>query len=778
MTTYQYLDKPARRVDGKDKVTGKARYVGDFQLAGMLHTAVLRSPLPHALIKHLDVSPALAVPGVKAVITAQDFVDNGNFGWPVKDAYVLAYQKVRYVGDAIAAVAGESEAAVWAGIKAIRLELEELGFVSDLTAALDPEAPLVPLVPPLDRGNLVNTHLVRNGEPDPILSECAHVFEQTYMFAHQEHAYLETEGALAIPKPDGGLTIYSNDQSPFITRDNLVMLLGMPAEKLRVIQPAVGGSFGGKDDVNYQNTAIVGKLALITNLPVRLLYTREESFLASYKREAMQIKLKLGADKAGILQAAKSEVLADSGAYASMTPLSSWRATVHAVGAYRYKAVHVDTQSVYTNNGYSGAFRGFGNTEAVAAIEQAVDEFAEQFGQDPIEFRLKNIVRERGEMLMTGNKLDQEVSLEQCLQWVRERSGWDRKRAQYASQTGDIRRGIGVACYMHGSSLGGEGADYATTTLRIEADNTIMVTSGLTDYGQGSRTVFALITAETLGVDYERVRISNTDTSTGVESGPTVASRSTMLGGNAAKVASMNLLQIMNFAAADMFKCLPSQIIRQGELFIGPNEEPASFDAVVQHARDVGLSLYVEGKWEMPKFDWNFEKGKGTPYMCYTFGAQVVEVETDLITGETKAIGIWAAHDGGTIVFKQGADGQFYGGIGQGLGYGMLEEMKYDKGYPTSLNYDQYLIPTALDMPEMEIRFIQVPYYLGPYGAKNMAEPVMIATGPALANALAQATGTRHHILPLTPERLATGLEFQRKASLESCRNALGFSTP
>ena len=773
MSEHAYLDKPAWRVDGLDKVLGKARFVGDIYLNGMLTTAVLRSPLPHARIKKLDVSPALKIAGVRAVVTPEDFVNHGNFGWPVNDAYVLAWQKVRHVGDPIAAVAAETATAALEGMQAIICELEELPVVSDMRHALDPDAPLVPLEAPLGKGNLVNIHLVRNGNPDPVLGKCAHVFEGTYSFAHQEHAYLETEGALAIPGSDGSLTVYCNDQSPFINRDNLVMLLGLPVEKVRVIQPAVGGSFGGKDDINYQHAAIVGALALKTNQPVRLLTSREESLMASYKREAMEIKICIGADKDGQFEAAKVEMLADSGAYASMTPLASWRATVHAAGAYRYQAVHVDTKSVYTNNGYSGAYRGFGNTEAAAAIEQAVDEFAAELGEDPIEFRLKNIVRKNGDIVMTGNRLEQEVGLAECIHWVREQSDWDVKRRQYADQTGAIRRGIGVACYMHGSSLGGEGADYATITMRIEPDYTVLLTSGLTDYGQGSRTVFALLAAETLGISYDRMRVACTDTTTAVESGPTVASRSSMLGGNATKVTAQKMLQVLNFAAADLLKCNPAQILRQGELFIGPDEEPVPFEKIVQHAREMNLTMYVEGKWEMPKFHWDFENGTGTPYICYTFGAQVAEVEVDLVTGGMKVLGIWAAHDSGTVIFRQGADGQMYGGIAQGLGYATMEEMKYDLGFPTSLNYNQYLIPTALDLPEMKIKFIQTAYESGPFGAKNMAEPTMIAIAPAIANAQYQATGQRYHTVPLTLERMATGIEPRRKADPNRIRQSL-----
>ena len=255
-------------------------------------------------------------------------------------------------------MAAVSEESALAGIQAILIKYEALPVVSDIHRTLDPDAPIIPDTDAPGTGNLTNSHLVRFGDPDPILENCDVALEETYFFKHQEHAYLETEGALAIPEPDGGLTVYANDQSPFINRDNLVTLLGLPVEKVRVIQAYVGGSFGGKDDVGYQSAAQAGALALKTQRPVRLVLTRTESFLASYRREAMEIKIRLGASKDGELKAAKVNLLVDSGGYASMTPLCSWRASVHAAGAYRYQAVHVDAKSVYTNNGYSGAIRG------------------------------------------------------------------------------------------------------------------------------------------------------------------------------------------------------------------------------------------------------------------------------------------------------------------------------------------------------------------------------------------------------------------------------------
>lgn len=773
MADYKYIGKRSRPEDGAEKVTGKARYVGDYFLPEMLHVKILRSPLAHAHIRKLDTAPALKVPGVVAAITAEDFVNHGNLGWPVKDAYVLAWKKVRYIGDAIAAVAAESEEAALAGIRAIQIELEEIAPVTDIHHALDADQPIIPDTEQPGTGNLTNTHLVRFGDPDPILADCEVTQTETYFFKHQEHAYLETEGALAIPEPDGGLTVYANDQSPFVNRDNLVMLLGLPVEKVRVVQAHVGGSFGGKDDIGYQTAAQVGALALKTKRPVRLILTRTESFLASYKREAMEFHITLGASQDGLLKAAKVDLLVDSGGYASMTPLASWRATVHAAGAYRYQAVHVDTKSVYTNNGYSGAMRGFGNTEAAGAIEQAIDEMAYRFNCDPIDFRLKNCLR-TGDTTMTGVRINHAVHLSECLQVVRERSGWDRKRQEFALQTGDVRRGLGVACYFHGSSLGGEGADYATTTLKIEEDGSITLTSGLTDYGQGSRTVFLLVAAEELGVEDHRIRILRPDTQTAIESGPTVASRTSMLGGNATRVAAQRLNQLLRWSAAHALNCQPVQVQRQGELFIGPGEEPLTFDQVVRHAREMGLSLYVQGKWEMPPFAWDFTNGTGVPYHCYTFGAQVAEVETNLVSGVTRVLGVWAAHDGGRIIFPNGALGQMYGGIAMGIGYALTEHVSYHNGLPQALNFHDYHIPTALDIPAMDGTFVQIDHPDGPYGALNLAEPMMIAIAPAIANAVFQTTGKRPRIFPLTPTCLLSGSDNPAVNTAAACRQGLG----
>jgi CO/xanthine dehydrogenase Mo-binding subunit len=508
-------------------------------------------------------------------------------------------------------------------------------------------------------------------------------------------------------------------------------------------------------------------------------FAREESMIASYKRDGMNMHIRLGADRDGTLRACKFYGLLDSGAYASESSFTGWRASIHAMGGYRYDAVDVDITSVYTNNGYAGAFRGFGNTEVCSAIEQAIDEMAEAVGLDPIEFRLKNCLRLNDET-PHGQKLTESVSLVECLEDVRRRSDWDRKRREFPAHNAasPFKRGIGVAALFHGVSLGAEGADYASSTIDVGNDYNVTLTSGLTDFGQGSRTAFTLIAAETLGVRPERIHILRPDTNTAIDSGPTVASRSTVLGGNSVRVAAENLANTLNLAAANLLDCQVEQLVRAGEAYVGPDERPVPWEAVVDHARSMGMMLSAHGKWSAPTIEWNHHAGHGTPYFVYHFAAQVVEVEVDTGTGKVEVVGIWASHDAGKVIFPQGAYGQIYGGITQGLGYALLERVDYDNGYLQSTNFDEYLIPTAMDVPDIEARILEHPFSAGPFGAKNIAEPTMVPAAPATLNALAHALGRRVRDLPANLERVVLGHDLRKEGSGRACKLGLKPAAP
>ena len=775
MAKLESVGKPARRVDALDKVLGTAKYVADYRLPGTLHARALRSELPHARIIQLDVSPALKVPGVRAVISSDDFVDHGLYGFPVKDKYMLAHQKVRYVGEAIAAVAAETPDAALAGTQAIVCKLEPLPSLLDMERALDAEAPQVgPNRSDGQHPNFLDRSVVRKEAPAEVLQDSDVTLDLHYSVPPQEHAYLETEGALGVPTPEGGVVVYCSNQSPFVNQGNLALVLGLPHNMVRVIQPPVGGSFGGKDDLNYEASAQVAALALKTGRPVSMTFSRDESMIASYKRDGMRMHIQLGADDDGTLRACKFEGTLDSGAYASESPFTGWRASIHAMGPYRYEACQVDITSVYTNNGYAGAFRGFGNTEVCSAIEQAIDEMAQAVDMDPIDFRLKNCLR-LGDETPHGQVLAESVGLTECLTRVRETSDWDQKRREFPvyNANSPVRKGIGVAALFHGVSLGAEGADYAASTVEVNDDDTITLTSGLTDFGQGSRTVFTLIAAEELGIRPERIQMHRPDTNTALESGPTVASRSTILGGNATRVAARNLAQIVDLAAADLLGCQLPQLVRSGEAYVGPDEEPVPWDVVVDHARAMGLILSTHGKWTAPEIKWDHHAGRGTPYFAYHFAAQVIEVEVDTDTGKTDVVGIWAAHDSGKVIFPQGAYGQVYGGIAQGLGYALTERVDYDEGYIQSTNFDEYLIPTAMDIPDIQAVFVETQLSAGPYGAKNIAEPAMVPTAPATLNAIAHATGRRIRDLPASLERVLLGHDLHKAGSSTACKLGL-----
>lgn len=783
MPELQFVGKPAKRVDALEKVLGTAKYVDDYTLPGMLLARTLRSTLPHARILGVDTSAALKVPGVVAAITCEDFVDHGRFGYPVSDMFMLAYQRVRYAGDGIVCVAAENERALQQGLEAVLVELEPLPGVFDPRTALDPAAAIVGELPwdapEYPRGNLLTHYIVRKGDPEKELPLCPVTLEEDYSTMHQEHAYIETEGVLAVPSPDkSGVTVYAPCQSPFINRGNLVRTLGLGEDHIRVIQPHVGGAFGGKDDLMYQISGQTAKLALLTGRPVKMILTREESMIASYKRDAMRMHVKLGAGSDGKLRACQVHATVDSGAYSSITPFTAWRSSIHAMGPYRYDACHVDTDVVYTNNGYAGAFRGFGNTEVCFAIEQAMDELALKLGRDPIDLRLQNCLRP-GDTTAHGQPLGEDVSLAECLEQVRKISDWKRKHALYSRKAaeplllGEFRRGLGVAAVFHGMSLGAEGVDFAVGTLEVNPDFTLTLTSGLTDYGTGSRTTFTLIAAEVLGLDPKRIFMSRPDTDQSHDSGPTVASRSTVLGGNATRVAAEQMAGLLNQSAANLLGCRVEEITRHGELFISPKEEPATFEEVVEHARSTGISLTSRGRWSPPEIHWSMETGQGKPYFAYHFGAQVAEVLVDTGTGKVEVTGFWAVHNTGTVIFPQGAFGQLYGGITQGLGYALMERVDYDKGYIQATNFDEYLIPTALDVPDIVGAFVEKPFSAGPYGAKNLGEPGLVPAAPAILNAITNATGRRIRSLPANLERVLLGKDLLKEGSSTACKLGL-----
>lgn len=522
----------------------------------------------------------------------------------------------------------------------------------------------------------------------------------------------------------------------------------------------MGGSFGGKDEVMFSMAARAALLALKTDRPVKMVNTRDESILESYKRHPYKMKYKVGATKEGKLVAMEIKCLADSGAYACQTPFVTWRSVVQATGPYEVPHVRTDTYGYYTNNVYTGAMRGYGSPQIIFAQESLMDELAEELKMTPRALRLKNIYHNNS-ITASGQKLDNhQVSLEEVIDKAVEASNYKEKYRGYSEpQSGDKKRGIGMAISFRGCSLGAEATDAAGAIVAIQRDGSILISCGLAENGEGLKTVFTQIAAEELGVGIKRINYMEVDTSVSPESGATVASRSTILGGNAVKNAACQLKEILAKIVAAEFKIRVDNLDFKNENIYEKNKEQKiiSFDEAVNLANQKREFLSAFGWYKAPDISWDEETGQGRPYFTYVYGCQIAEVEVDTATGQIEVLKMTAAHDVGKAINPATLKGQIYGGVMMGLGYGIMEEVETVQGYIKNTNFDEYLIPTIKDMPEISPIIVENPDPHGPYGAKSIGEPTLELGAPAIANAVAQATGKRIRHLPLNLERVLLG---------------------
>lgn len=754
---YDKVNKPIRRVDAYEKVTGKAKFGADLFFPNMLYAKVLRSKYPHARIVKINIKKALACPGVKAIIRAED-MPNNEFGVIVQNQQVLALKQVLYIGDGIAVAAAETKEAAAKALELIEVEYEELPGIFDPEEAEKKDAPLIH---PELKNNQVVHHRLRKGDTEKGFAQAEVILEREFTTQFVEHGYIEPESLVAVPHEHNSLvTIYGSIQNPFSCRNAVASVLKVPLNKVRIIQNHMGGSFGGKDEVMFSMAARAALLALKTDRPVKMVNTRDESILESYKRHPYKMKYKVGATKEGKLVAMEIKCLADSGAYACQTPFVTWRSVVQATGPYEVPHVRTDTYGYYTNNVYTGAMRGYGSPQIIFAQESLMDELAEELKMTPRALRLKNIYHNNS-ITASGQKLDNhQVSLEEVIDKAGEASNYKEKYREYSEpQSGDKKRGIGMAISFRGCSLGAEATDAAGAIVAIQRDGSILISCGLAENGEGLKTVFTQIAAEELGVGIKRINYMEVDTSVSPESGATVASRSTILGGNAVKNAACQLKEILAKIIAVEFKIRADNLDFKNENIYEKNKEQKiiSFDEAVNLANQKREFLSAFGWYKAPDISWDEETGQGRPYFTYVYGCQIAEVEVDTATGQIEVLKITAAHDVGKAINPATLKGQIYGGVMMGLGYGIMEEIETTNGYIKNTNFDEYLIPTIKDMPEISPVIVENPDPYGPYGAKSIGEPTLELGAPAIANAVAQATGKRIRNLPLNLERVLLG---------------------
>jgi CO/xanthine dehydrogenase Mo-binding subunit len=750
------VGKSIERLDSLDKVLGKPIYTMDIVPENALYLKVVRSKHAHALIRKLNISQALKYPGVAAVVTAKDIPGINESTALLPDKPLLASDRVRFVGEPIAAVASYDPAIAEEAVDLVEVDYEPLPRIFSPDDALKPDAQKIH-----PRGNIAKHMKLRKGNIEEGFKQADTIVEGIYKSQFQEPVPLEPEAGFVIPEPEGSVTCVGSIQSPFHVQTGIAKILALRPEQVRVIQAATGGAFGPKsDEIPVDVFGMAALVAVKTRRPAALAYTREESMIAHTKRHPFVTTLKAGVKKNGKLTAWEATLMADTGAYASLGPLVIMRACFHATGPYVIPHVKTDVYCVYTNNTMAGSFRGFGGPQAHFAAESHMDVIARKIGIDPLDFRLLNILRP-GTLTATSQVVDEACGLEECVRKAAEESDWYRKRAKFPTMDGTKRRGLGIAIMYHGNSLGPEGSDYATVHMHIEKDGTVRFRTGLTEYGTGASSGLIQIAAETMRLPVEYFKLDQPDTDHCRDTGPTVASRTITIGGRATQMAARNLLQRLQNVAAEMLGTSANDIEFANTAFVvsANTERSVDYRDVVERAYDQGALLREAETFTAPRCEYDTETSQGTTYLQYTYGAVTAEVEVDTETGQVSVLRMVTAYDIGKAINPLSLGGQIDGGTVQGLGYATMEELIHREGVVINPNLADYYIPTSLDVPEMKTILVEYPGHLGPYGAKAIGEPPVVLPAPAIINAIENAVGIRLRELPATPDRVLNGLK-------------------
>ena len=750
-----YIGENLDREDSLEKVHGSQVYTADLIPKGTVYAKLFHSSIPHGLIRRMELGGAKAHPGVLGVLTCSDIPGTNQCSAVLIDRKLYADPVVLSTGEILGAVVAETAHAAADAAAKVRVDYEQLPAIFDPLEALKPDAVMIH-----PKGNIARQMKIRKGDVEDGFSKSDLILEKTYRTQFQDAIPLEPEMGLAIPE-DGGVRVIGSMQSPHHTQAAVAKVLNLAPEKVRVIQAVTGGAFGPKsDETPYDVCATAALAAVKYRRPVFCGLDRADSMVMHTKRHPFVISHKTGVTSDGRLVADESRIVGDTGAYASLGVFVIVRATFHTVGAYEVPNVKADSFLVYTDNTYAGSLRGFGGPQAIFAFESQMEELARKLGIDPLEFRVKNMLVP-GKKNATSAVMDASCGLPQCVEKVVSSSGYREKALRYRNQPGRVRRGLGLALLMHGNSLGPEGNDYAAVHIEVLSDGTVSVGSGLTEYGTGAISGMMQVASSVLGVPLSRFRLERPDTSKHRESGPTVASRVVVIGGGASKLAAEKLKAKLLHLAAEILKADPKDAsIVDGVAFDRRNPSATlPWDGLVAEAHRRGLPLREVGFFMAPEAPWDQEVGQGTPYVQYTWGALLAEVEVDMDTGYYNVVGVHAAYDVGKAVNPAGVLGQIYGGTVQGLGYAMMEELVHKDGSVVNPNLGDYYIPTSMDIPrEFKAFIVEVPGPLGPFGAKIIAEPPIVLPGPAVRNAVLNATGVSVDGLPVTSEKVLIGM--------------------
>lgn len=728
MTFHNTIGKPLPRVDARGKVTGEALYSGDLTMPDMLYMKILFANRPHARISGIDVSQAEAAPGVVAVYTARDIPVN-EYGLQWQDQPVLCgigssrpgTDVVRFIGDQVAAVVARTEAEAAAAVKLIQVEYEDLPIVSDPIEAMRPDAPRVH--EEIGDSNICVHYKIRKGNVEAAFMAADVIVEGEYRTPVQEHAYLQPEAGLAYIDDEGRITIVCGGQWTHEDRHQVAHALDLPNEKIRVVYPAIGGAFGGREDMSVQ--IVLALAAWKLRKPVKIIWSRQESMIGHGKRHATVIRAKWGATRDGKVVAIENEIIGDGGAYMYTSNKVLGNSTITSTGPYNIPNVKTDVYGVYTNNVPGAAFRGFGAPQALFMAEMQMNKLAEKLGMDPVELRLKNALKD-GDPLGVGTPSPSPVTVSQCIEAAQERFAWkdEGEKRKDEKLPSHIKRGRGFAAGFKniGFSFGYQENCWAKVEIHgnSEIERVVLHHAGA-EVGQGTHTVMAQMAAEAVGVPFEKVKLVTSDSATMENSGSVSASRMTFMSGNAIRGAAEVALKKW-----------------QAE------ERPA-----------IGEFKYLAPR--TTQFD--KETGYSTPNFAYAFAAQAAEVEVDTETGHVHVIRFVSADDVGQAINPALVEGQVEGAVVQAQGYAILEDFKTKDGRVLTDQLSTYLIPTIWDIPEkVETVMVEVPDPNGPWGARGLGELPFLPVAPVIGAAIHDATGAWVDEFPFTPERVLRAL--------------------
>lgn len=778
MKDYKVINSRLPRVDAYAKVTGDARYTADLEMPNMLYGALLQSPLAHARIRNIDTSKAKRLVGVKDIVTAKEASSTKYGVSPARyDETMFCIDKVRYIGDEIAAVAAVDFETAQEAVSLIEVDYEELPAVLDPFEAMKEGAPVIHDDYPNNIGAEVHQEF---GNVEEAFKECDYIRTDKFVNKKQDGAFLEPQACIGFYDLNGQLTLYSSTQTPHYVQRTVAMVLGLPIGKVRVVKPYVGGGFGPKASANTIELAACF-LSMRMGRPVKMVFTREQVFLHSRARHQFFHELTTGVKKDGTLVALQNTCHMDGGAYSSFGIATVYYAGSLLGAPYKLPNMKYDGYRMYTNTPANGAQRGHGGVTARAAWEQQLDMIAEELGMDPIELRLKNIMQ-RGDVTCNDFNMSS-LGMKECLEAIRDGSGWKDKKGKLPKG-----KGIGVACGFFVSGAGfpiyRSETFHSTAMIKVAEDGgTVNLYTPSAEIGQGSDTILAMMAAEALGVKFEDVRVSSGDTDFGIDLGA-YSSRQTLMSGHAVKEAAEDVKrQILEVLSETLGVPIDEMDIKDGIIIFksgkvdfsalrtsytkehrGFADPPSGDDLTFKEASRLAYlrrgSIVGKGAYKPGELGGKYKGATVGTSPAYGCSAQIVEVTVDMETGRVTVDDMTDAHDCGFAINRTNVEGQMQGSLSMGLGEAMFEEIKFDeKGRVVNPTLGEYRIPTSLDMPNVKTIIIESNEPNGPFGAKEVGEGAIMPTIPAILNAVYDATGVRINELPITAERVFEALK-------------------